>query len=346
MSTPEAFNPAKFWRFNDGEGTIIPPMNLSELLNPRWLPAPENCTGVEREPDKTPPQSQSDGGPQTRSKTRGKGKDTLSRSPYVAPSQRHSYSPTKEIAKHWFATHLDCNWTLKKVCRLPSATLHRTFRLVDDLVDSASNTNEGQADEALPIEKAKLDPWKDLTPETATSESEISLFYSNLLSGAFLPALSLLLVRKCLDGEVCRRYPRFFKVASDSEHVALTQSLCIITRARSTPKPDVLVSLETFGYNGCVTLFRGDMPPEERDAKGAFKLDAVVPGLQHLALGETKTPGSVQGRVLLSVELLDKKGAAWDVPTLHQCICLTDGSQTMKDCHDKDVGRKWEYKKA
>ena len=303
----------QFWlsgRSNRYRGAIIPPSKLSQLLNPRWLPAPRNNTTRRTKVD-SEPQSQSSG-------------------------------HTK--LGRWYAKHLQCDWVMKKVCRLPPATLDRTFALVNDLVDEVSTSSED--DKVLPEKAAGLDPWEELMPPPANSESQITSFYSNLLYKTFLPALSMLLTRKHLNavehGE-CQNHPRFFKVANDTEDQSSTQSLRVMMRRNSTPRPDVLVSLETFEETRRAALFNERLSDKKNanPDKVAFTLDAVVPGLHHLALGETKAPNTDEGKALSGTKL--PGSGAWNVPE-QKCSCPAD-LMVPESHHDVDGNRSWEYNK-
>ena len=221
------------------------------------------------------------------------------------------------------------------------------FALVNDLVDEVSTSNEGgEADKVLPGKAAGLDPWEELMPPPTNSESQIISFYSNLLYQTFLPALSMLLTRKHLNaveyGE-CQNHPRFFKVANDTEDQSITQSLRVMVHRRSTPRPDVLVSLETFEETRCAALFNERLSDEKNvnPDKVAFTLDAVVPGLQHLALGETKAPNTDEGKALLGTML--PGSGAWNVLE-RKCSCLTD-LMVPETHHNVEGKQSWEYNK-
>ena len=237
---------ARFWHSSSNFGSIVPPRKLSYLLNPSWLPAPQNNTTKRKVHLKPQPQSTSQFGTLTRLKGKLKGKSQSLRS-----SPRQTFSSTGVTKpSQWYAEHLHCDFSMQRVCRLPTATLNKTFALVNDLIDDVSNSNASNSKtDEIPSNKAiGLNPWEELTPPAVFSEIKITVFYSDLLYWAFLPALSILLTRNFLNTKhgKCREHPRFFKVGKDTQDQS-EQSLLVMVSTMLTPKPDVLVSLETFG---------------------------------------------------------------------------------------------------
>lgn len=352
-------DPVWFWRGPSNLGEIIPPPRLSQLLNSSWLPAPQDNTPKRKVDLEPQPALQTFIGPLTRSKAKLKQKAQSLRS--QKPPRIQTYSSTRvATASRWYGQHLHCDLSMQRVCRLPTVTLDKIFALVNDLVDNVSDSNGGEVDKVLSDKVEVLNPWGNLMPPAVFSKVEITSFYSNLLDQTFLPALSMLLTRKCVDashGEY-ERHPRFFKVAKDTQNQSRKDSLRVMVSSMSTLRPDVLVSLETFGAERCTRLLVDD--PEDLLSSGeditrksvAFNLEAVAPGLQHLALGETKTPGSLQGQALLT-ELPERKyndgtymdGVAWNVPTCHKCTCVEESksSDKYKD-HVEDLQWKWDVK--